>query len=231
MREGRSFVCLERGSFDAEICQVGQRYLSQALYAKSQPWIAPGQDTMLMPRFATSGYHEHREDDEVIDVYENPFDAEFWSNSAADLDTSDSHFKCTLELKSNDCHAFQSIVFSSDSRYAGVLCRTKLSIYSIASAATQMVTPALTVEIGEEMRATYDRILGAYLVSSDLEQSWLILASSEYQHVHLLRILDFETSARHYRSRKRGSRRSLGGLFAKASAGQQILFRIKADRA
>jgi len=109
----------------------------------------------------------------------------------------DSQYICTLKISEEDRQDFNTVRFSLEKKYVVVRCKTKFLIYDLDAVENnpQVDQKTQTRDIDSiidfKLRdLTYDRILNIYLYDHDLNESWVVLQSSQYDQVHVLKLRD-----------------------------------------
>ena len=80
----------------------------------------------------------------------------------------------------------------------------------------------------KDERETYDRILGAYLNEENLNESWVVLQSQQYDKIHLVKLRDCDSFRQEEKTpwRENKEERHMGGKFVKAPPGEELLIKV-----
>lgn len=192
--EDRHFEYIERSSHDAVIKTENKRAFGQK-YRRSMPIMSDDQSRVCFPRFSVYGSNETNQAG-IIDVYDCSGEAgEFWmSHNSIDID--DEFYLYSLRVPENDINNFNSVQFSSQSRFVSVLTKRRVIIFDTESENFEEMEDAdgeCIKFLGEFLQfsvknQTYDRILGMFIDEENVNQSWVVLQSSQYSQIHLVRL-------------------------------------------
>ena len=131
----------------------------------------------------------------MIDVYDCS-DESFWTSKKR-VDIDDGFYLFSLDLGEKGHGTFVKMDFSKNNEYIAAQLSENLLIYKKELAMqtqineedldgdsiTKLVEPHIQFNVADR---TYDCILGQYINEESIENSWVILQSSQYSQIHLL---------------------------------------------
>ena len=162
-------------------------------------------------------------------------DESFWTSEKR-IDIDDGFYLFSLNLGEKGHRNFKKMEFSLTNRYIAAQGVEELLIFEKESAmqteinegdleadgVTKLVEPLYKFNVADR---TYDRILGQYINEENIDKSWVILQSSQYEQVHLLPLQDIlEDSKEVDLFDEDLNKKSLGGQFIQS--GCEILFKL-----
>ena len=198
-KAGRYFQLVERKSKSDPISTISKREFGDK-YLHSLPVLSHDQKLLCMPRFDGNSEGEKG----IIDVFDCE-SLDFWQKEEP-LDVSDESYKFSLKMSDdNDVKSFKSVSFSESKRFVCILCEKKIMIFDTSAVVDgsinndgdddEDVIKLCELKIVRTIHGkTYDGFLKIYLGFDESEEqlmeSWVVLRSILYGHVHLLKLLD-----------------------------------------